>query len=218
MFEADPILPPDDDESGLEPLHDREYRVRAYRRPNGNLVVRGAVRDQKPPNLYFPDDHEPMTIHHMQVDHEIEFPKLVIADVQVRFETHPHTACPRIIDNYDGLIGLSITRGFTHRVRELFGGPRGCSHTTALLQAMGPVAVQSMWSMTMLAARAEGRHGFVARRDEDFDQRMMRVTSNINTCHVWQEDGELIEAVRTGVAELPLFVRRRMDTLGISQG
>jgi len=37
---------------------------------------------------------------------------------------------------------LSIARGFTHKVRGLFGGPRGCTHTTALSQAMAPEAIQ----------------------------------------------------------------------------
>ena len=49
------------------------------------------------------------------------------------------------------LVGLSIARGFTHRVRELFGGPRGCTHTTALLQAMAPIAMQCFWSMRSAA-------------------------------------------------------------------
>ena len=56
----------------------------------------------------------------------------------VVFEAHPHTTCPAIIEHYQGLVGLSIARGFTHQVRELFGGPRGCTHTTALLLAMAP--------------------------------------------------------------------------------
>ena len=66
------------------------------------------------------------------------------------FETHPHTECVSIVDAYRGLVGLSITRGFTHKVRELFGGPRGCTHTTALLMAMAPVAVQCIWSMNVV--------------------------------------------------------------------
>ena len=41
-FNTDDILPPDPE---LEVLHDREYRVRAYRK-DPNLLIRGAVRDQ----------------------------------------------------------------------------------------------------------------------------------------------------------------------------
>ncbi len=153
-FDTGSILPADHDGYGdiddigeLDVLHDREYRVRAFRLSAERLLIRGAVRDQKPPNLYIADDDQPLTIHHMQIDLEVAFPSLEIVAAAVRFETHPHGGCPSIIDHYGGLVGLSIARGFTHKVRELFGGPRGCTHTTALLQAMAPVAVQCFWSM-----------------------------------------------------------------------
>ena len=127
---------------GVDPvddlLHERCYVVRAYRADDTTLILRGALRDQKPPGLYIADDDEPLTVHHMVVDMTIRVPSLEIVDARAVLETHPHTACPRIEDHYRNLIGLSIARGYTHRVRELFGGPRGCTHTTALLQAMAP--------------------------------------------------------------------------------
>src|SRR4051812_14235560 len=159
LFDRQEILPDDPD---LEVLHDREYRVRAFRK-DPNILIRGAVRDQKPPNLYLAEDPEPLTIHHMQVDLEVAFPSLEIVGAHVHFEMHPNTTCPSITEHYDKLIGLSIARGFSHKVRELFAGPRGCSHTTALLLAMAPVAVQCFWSMSAsdakrraLAAEAAG--------------------------------------------------------------
>ena len=218
MFDADPILPAGgDSDSELVPLHDREYRVRAFRTPDGNLLVRGAVRDQKPPGLYFADDPEPMVIHHMQVDLTVTLHKMTIVAADVRFLTNPHTTCPKVAADYSNLVGLSITRGFTHKVRELFGGPRGCSHTTALLQAMGPVAVQSIWSLTALDMRKAGEPMFVGpNRQEPVEQRMKRVASNLNTCHVWAEGGEHIDAIRDGSAALPLFALNRMRKLGHS--
>ena len=50
VFRADEIIPPDPD--GLEVLHDREYRVRAFRLSSERVLIRGAVRDQKPPGVY----------------------------------------------------------------------------------------------------------------------------------------------------------------------
>ena len=130
VFATDSILPPPP-EGGVALLHNREYRVQAYRVAADRLEIHGAIRDQKPPGLYIQDDPEPLTVHHMQLALEIAFPALEIVGVTTEFETHPHESCPRIIDHYDNLIGLSIARGFTHKVRELFGGPRGCTHTTA---------------------------------------------------------------------------------------
>jgi hypothetical protein len=126
-------------------------------------------------------------------------------------ETHPHSDCPRIEDHYGSLVGLSIARGFTHKIRELFGGPRGCTHTTALLQAMAPVAVQSLWSFQMAQTRTTGEmdpYGTQAAR-----QRV--VLANHNTCHVWAEGSEHVESMLHGdQVEVPLWITKRSAELG----
>ncbi len=153
----DDIVPhPDGVDPDHDLIHERAYVVRAYRKDAKTLWLRGAVRDQKPPGLYVPGDTEPLTVHHMIVDLHIAIPSLEIIWANAALETHPHGNCPKIEDHYQNLVGLSIARGFTHKVRELFGGPRGCTHTTALLQAMAPVAVQSIWSFRVVAARESG--------------------------------------------------------------
>lgn len=153
----DDIVPhPEGVDPDTDLIHERAYVVRAYRKDAHTLLLRGAVRDQKPPGLYVPNDPEPLTVHHMIVDLHIEVPSLEIVQAKAVLQTHPHANCTRIEDHYENLVGLSIARGFTHKVRELFGGPRGCTHTTALLQAMAPVAVQSMWSFRMMAAADAG--------------------------------------------------------------
>jgi DUF2889 family protein len=196
----------------LDALHDREYRVRAYRLSADRFLVRGAVRDQKPPGLYIVDDDQPLTIHHMQIDLEVGFPSLEILAAAVRFETHPHGGCPAIIEHYGGLVGLSIARGFTHKVRELFGGPRGCTHTTALLQAMAPVAVQCTWSMDATGTSTEAGEGAPVA----LDKRRARWSSNLNTCHVWAEDGEVVRTIEAGGDfETPIPIARRAAQLGV---
>ena len=199
---------------GIDPadqlIHERAYVVRAYRTAEGALLLRGAVRDQKPPGLYIPEDPEPLTFHHMIVDLYVAVPSLEITAANVVFEAHPHTTCPSIADHYGNLVGLSIARGFTHKVRELFGGPRGCTHTTALLQAMAPVAIQSMWSFRLAQVNAGG--DVVAAAPANRDQHLMM---NVNTCHVWSEDGEQVQALREGrPVEVPVNIQRRLTKLG----
>jgi hypothetical protein len=208
----DSLLPPDP--VGLQSLHDRDYAVQSWRLDERRILLRGAVRDTKPAGLYVPDDDQPLVIHHMVVDLTVDLPTTEIQAVDVQFEMHPHDSCPRIIDHYDKLVGLSISRGFTNKVRELFGGPRGCSHTTALLHAMGPVATQSTWSMRLRnGARriAEGEEPTMTA-----DQRMQAVLAqNLNTCHVWHEDGEHVAGVKQSAPiEVPVWIRRRYDDLG----
>jgi Protein of unknown function (DUF2889) len=147
----------------------------------------------------------------MIVDLTVRIPSLEIIAAKAVLEVHPHPTCKRIEDHYDKLVGLSIARGFTHKIRELFGGPRGCTHTTALLQAMAPVAIQSIWSVNMGQTRTEGGGGPL-----DMDgARQTALMANTNTCHVWAEDGEHVAGLRDGgTMDVPLWITKRFDELG----
>ena len=191
------LLPPPSD-STLEEIHERTYLVKAYYKSKDSMIVRGAVRDFKPAGLYVPDDPEPLPVHHMIVALEISYPSMVITDATVELEVTPHLGCQRITDHYKNLIGLSIARGFTHKVRELFGGPRGCTHTTALLQAMAPVGID-------LPAVPRGTR----------EERLAAMRFNLNTCHIWDENGEMANIVADGGdIGLPLWIEDRYVKLG----
>lgn len=193
---------------GLEPLHERNYAVQVYRRDAATIVARATVHDVKPPGLYVDDDPDPLSMHRMRVELEIEYPALVIRRADVEFDDYPQTLCPMIADDYTTLAGVSITRGFTHRVRELFGGPRGCAHVTALLQAMAPAVVQSTWSMGILNQRA-------AMADDPDAGNARRSPPPSDSCHVWAADGELATRVRAGEILAPMIpVRDRLHALG----
>ena len=205
----------DDDE--LELIHTRGYDVRGYWRSDGTLVIKGAVRDELPTHLYDIDDDAPLVMHHMVVELSVELPDLVITDVRVEFLAHPHHACPGVIDHYHHLVGLSIARGFTHKVRELFGGPRGCTHTTALLQAMAPVAMQCKLASRMMGLRhtsdAELPQARAALNSPEM--RAARAAGNRNTCHVWAEDGEHIQRILDGTGnEVPIPINVRIRESG----
>jgi hypothetical protein len=201
------MFPPDPD---YIRIHTRRYEVRAFRKADDCLMLRGVVVDEKPVGLYIESDPDPLWMHHMILDLEIHFPTLVIQKANVQFNEHPHLGCTGIVDHYKKLEGMSITRGFTSKVKELFAGPRGCTHTTALLQAMAPVAVQSMWSMRVASARA---NGVSLESMGDGPQ----TASPVNTCHMWEDSGELATAMREGrEIEIPLSISKRLRSLGLT--
>ncbi len=203
------LLPADE---SLELVHTRRYETRVYRLSDEELLVRAAVSDTKPPGLYIQGDPDELEIHQMQLELRVAYPKLVITAARVVFETHPHTTCPLIADAYAKLVGLSISRGFTAKIRELFGGARGCTHTNALLQAMAPAVVQSVWS---LAVR-EGTTLSGGRSRLTSAEREQRIAGNLNTCHVWAENGAHVAKLRGGDASEfpPLPVKDRLRALG----
>ena len=163
------------------------------------------------------DDPDPLAIHHMVLDIVVSFPTLEITEADVVMETHPHRECPKITDHYKSLVGLSIARGFTHRIRELFGGPRGCTHTTALLQAMAPVAVQSIWSMRVSGMDGTPVAAPLPTNPTD-EQVREHFAYNINTCHVWDENGAIIAGIKQGKEfGPPLWITQRLEELGLDE-
>jgi len=205
----------DDDAPDLPLLHERDYVVRAYAAAPDEILVRGVIHDVKPPGLLVEGDTEPLTMHHMVVELRVHYPSLDITAARVSFDAYPQPMCPSIATHYESLVGLSIARGFTHKARELFGGPRGCSHTTALLQAMAPVAVQAWFGMARLAHAAEPTAGQDGGEDPLSIVRSAHRERNLNTCHIWAEDSELTQMAQRGESvPLPLPVLRRYAALG----
>lgn len=204
-----------------EPLHLRNYAVRSFRLSPDRFLVRGVVDDRKGGSSWIPWDNTTVVVHHMVLDLVVEFPSLVISEASVVMETHPHDTCFHIEDKYRLLKGVSVARGFTHKVREMFGGPRGCTHVTALLQAMAPVAVQSTFGMGRANSRdamiADGRdpskEPLPAPTEED---RRLAAMVSLNSCHVWDEEGETVRKLKAGESiPLPLPLMRRLASHGL---
>lgn len=204
-----------DTDEDLELIHDRSYAVQVFRRSPTEIVARGRVQDQKPPGLYVEGDPDPLTLHDMTIELRVAFPSLEITDAGVHFETFPQEGCPGISAAYRSLVGVSIARGFTHTVRERFGGPRGCAHVTALLQAMAPAVVQSTWSMRLLGRKAAAARGESVSLGSP-EARQTAVLPNLDTCHVWAADGDLVQRVERGEVVTPgIPVRERLEALGV---
>lgn len=193
-------------------IHNRTYQTEAYAEDDGRLRVLGRLTDVKPIGLG-PEDGEPMVVHDMTIELLIELPSFEIVDIAADMHTHPYLTCTSILPDYRALIGLSVARGFTGEVRRLFGGPSGCSHLTALLQALAPVAVQASWGALSLDLPLEVQAAGASALDPT--ERERRVRMNANTCHIWREDGAHLRDVLEGNADArPGWMRERFVKLG----
>ena len=194
-------------------IHTRRYEVRAFRMAADRLMLRGVVVDEKPAGLYLKGDEQPLWLHHMIVDLEIVYPTFLIEKASTTFHEHPHLECTHITDHYKKLEGMSIARGFNAKVKELFAGARGCTHITALLSAMAPVAIQAGWSMRAVAS-SDGQ----VDAQRNYENRERQLAGTINTCHMWDENGALAASVSSGnYTEVPLSVKKRLKELGRSE-
>ncbi|MFW2381993.1 MAG: DUF2889 domain-containing protein [Acidimicrobiales bacterium] len=201
-------LPP---EPATPLMHTRTYTVRAFYEQTGTMRLRGAILDEKPARLFFPEDDEPLPIHEMIVDLMLDVPSLTITDVTVVMEVTPHLHCTSIESSYEQLIGLSIGRGFSRAITERFGGVDGCTHIGALLRAMAPVAVQSMWSLRHL----DPENSPVDPIADDEQSRREAMIFNLNSCHVWDEQSSLAQtALRGESIGIPVWAEQRLKKLG----
>jgi hypothetical protein len=80
---------------------------------------------------------------------------------------------------------------------------------------MAPVAVQCFWSMEASDATTRSElHGDGGDRADG--RRRERWATNLNTCHVWAEDGELVTAIESGGDfGIPIFITKRAAELGL---
>ena len=45
---------------------------------------------------------------------------------------------------------------------------------------------------------------------------MRAIATNLNTCHIWAEDGEQVTTIRAGgPMEVPVWIQRRYSELGL---
>lgn len=211
---------------GKHVLHKRSYQIDAVVENDTHFRLIGHLRDVSPDGLWGIEDTEPMTLHHMQLELVIEAATLTITEVDVFMHVHPNRECPQILPKYDQLIGLSIARGFTNKIREFFGGPRGCTHIGALVNAMAPVALQTLWAFSghieEKRRKSKGSDAGPAAQlgqSEDGPSNASRLdgfSMNRNTCHIWAEDGPMFE-LRDQNKPIPvgLWAEKRLNERGI---
>lgn len=192
------------------PIHQRSYETEAFDEGDGRMRVRGRLTDNKPQGLCLADGND-LVIHDMRIDLLVDPQTFTIVAVENEMMVRAYSNCEAILPNYQALVGVSITRGYSSRVKKLFGGPNGCSHMSALLQAMGPVAVQATWSFLSLHESLESR----LNRSDDPEDRERKLRMMVNSCHVWQEEGEHVEIIRKGKWIRTDWESQRLQTLGV---
>ncbi len=129
-----------------EPLHARSIEIRGYKRADGLYDIEGHLVDTKPYDFKLAATTRPAgePIHSMWLRITVDR-KLRIVDAEAAMDAVPYAEdCQRIVPAYRRLVGLSIGPGYLQRLKELFGGVRGCTHVTELAAALATAAFQTM--------------------------------------------------------------------------
>jgi hypothetical protein len=81
-----------------------------------------------------------------------------------------------------------------------------------MLTAMAPVAIQSIWSMRIGSPNVSSEQR-AAMTTED---RRRGYAMNLNTCHMWDENGQMVSEIEQGLPmEVPLWISKRFKKLGL---
>jgi hypothetical protein len=164
-------------------LHTRKIDITTYEDTPDSVVVEGILKDDRLLESYriAGERIPPGTFHHMVVRIKVRGFQLIIEEIEVEMPTVPHDICLETLRCLEPVKGMSITPGFTSKVKSLVGGSKGCNHLLALLTAMAPAAVQGAFS---------------AKAREPLDQEtgaLIALKRLKDTCWVWRDKGPLIE-------------------------
>ncbi len=173
-------------ESKGEKVHTRSIDVATCVYDAQRIIVEGSLRDERFRDSYMTTGEElPRgVIHHLSIKLLVNCFNFMIEDVDVDLLSVPREFCRETADCLAPIKGLTITKGFTLKVKKIAGGSKGCTHLLELLQAMAPAAFQGI-----AAYRAKTVSGFDPARAE-ITRKLL-----INTCHAWREDGPLVERI-----------------------
>jgi hypothetical protein len=139
-------MPLPEPKSPREPLHRRSIEIRGYKREDGLFDVEGHLVDTKDIDFKLAAGVRPrgVPIHEMWLRITVDR-NLTIVDAQASTDAMPYVGdCSTITPVYRKLIGLAIRPGYTQKVKELFGGVRGCTHITELAGTVATAAYQTL--------------------------------------------------------------------------
>ena len=169
-------------------VHTRDIQIATYAYDDAHIIVEGELNDNRIiPNFSHTGElFPPGNIHHMLIRLLIEIESIRIVQVEIEMPGIPHQECPETIPIFAKLEGMRIAPGFTSKVRNLIGGPKGCAHLNGLLMAMASAAIQGLWTY-----RAKDR-----RQNKDIGE--LADDYLIDTCWVWRQDGPLVGRLPKG--------------------
>jgi Protein of unknown function (DUF2889) len=180
-------------------LHLRDIDLRGYLRSDGLIDIEAHMTDTKTYSFGNRDRgaiHAGEPLHGMWMRLTVNREMTVVA-CEAAMDATPYGICPGAAPNFARLAGLTIGKGFLKGAMERVGGTQGCTHLRELLQQVGTVAFQTLFSVKShpgATGGADGADGAGGKADPE--QRQISAAL-LNTCHAYDEAGPLVAKYRT---------------------
>ena len=179
--------------------HIRNIEISIYSTHDENkFIVEGFLKDDRLNDYYLitGEKRHGGKIHNMAVRMLVSVPHMKIEDIEAEMIDVPGEECHDTTDFVKSVIGLTLTQGYSIKVRSLLGGINGCTHMVNLLINMAPAAIQGIWS-------------FKAQKKVDIDsgqnekKRVFMMEDFLkNTCYAWREKGKRFQKLKGAIEKL----------------
>jgi len=165
-------------------VHTRTIEMATFAVDERRILATGRLKDVRivPTFKITGESRAAGPLHDLSVHVLIRTPDLVIEDVEVTLDTVPRPDCRGLERSLDGVKGLSISGGFSSKVKEAAGGKKGCTHLVHLLTAMASSVMQGHWA---LLDRKPSVPDEATRKRASASAKFLK-----DSCHAWREEGD----------------------------
>jgi hypothetical protein len=163
-------------------LHTRAIDIRGYMRADGLIDIEAHMADTKAHVSHYDDGAERPVgapLHDMWLRMTIS-PQRDIVACEAAMDATPYTICPGAAPAFVRLVGLRIEGGFIKAAMARVGGGESCTHLRELLQQMGTVAFQTLYSAGAMS--------------DDPALLAGRAPPLLNSCYGWSDKNAMIAA------------------------
>ena len=174
-----------------KPVHVRDIKTEAFLEGTDRLRLRGFLKDERPFGLGGKGG-EPETIHHLKLELVVRIPEFTILSAVAEMPSIPQPECRHVLAGVKKLEGLTITAGFTKKVRELLPRVETCPHLVALILAAAPIAMQGAFVQFI------GQAGETLLQGGEEAAALMEASFSWwkNTCYVAAEEGPVVREIK----------------------
>ena len=127
-------------------MHTRSIDCRGYEREDGLWDIEGHLTDTKSYTWKDRDGHGALAAgepaHDMWIRITVDL-DMLIHDACALTDAGPFAPCGDITPKFQALKGRRIGRGWLKELRDIIGGPHGCTHQWELLGRIATVAYQT---------------------------------------------------------------------------
>lgn len=170
--------------------HTRRIDLNGYEREDGLWDIEAHLVDNRAyvfSNKFRGEVPPDVPVHDMWMRLTID-DTLTIKAVAAHISHSPFPSCPQVTVNYEQLVGMRISSGWTDRVRGMMGQAGGCTHLYELLRPLATTAIQTIMPL---------------RKPAKIDP--AKRPKLLDSCHGWRAGGEAIQEL------YPLWHRPAQD-------